>query len=274
VIDLHLHTTASDGDCAPADLVQRAWRAGLRTIAVTDHDTVAGVAEARRAGQPLGMRVIVGTEVTAVHAEKDVHVLGYFVDPDSPDLLAFLAEQRDARVERVHAMGRRLAALGCPIDVDALLAPFARSGRAVGRPAVAKALIAAGHVASIGEAFDRFIGPDAGAFVPRRGASPEDVVGVIHHAGGLASIAHPGPSARDHLIPPMVEAGLDAIEAYHTDHDAETVARYVTMARACGLAVSGGSDFHGEGRHPRPTLGIVTLPPEELERLVERIAVR
>ena len=274
MIDLHLHTTASDGECAPADLVQRAWRAGLRTIAITDHDTVAGLAEAQRAGQQLGMRVIAGIEVTAVHAEKDVHVLGYFVDPGSEDLLAFLAEQRGARVERVHEMGRRLAALGCAIDVEALLAPFNRSGRAVGRPAVAKVLMAKGYVGSIGEAFHRFIGPDAAAFVPRRGASPEEVVGVIHHAGGLASIAHPGPSARDHLIPRMVETGLDAIEAYHTDHDEEAVAKYCAMARQHGVAISGGSDFHGGARHAHPTLGIVTLPRDEFERLVERVAVR
>lgn len=274
MIDLHLHTNASDGECAPRDLVERAWRAGLRTIAVTDHDTVAGVAEAQQAGRQLGMRVIAGIEITAVAAEKDVHVLGYFIDVENADLLAFLVDQREARVERVHEMGRRLAALGCPIDVDGLLAPFGRSGRAVGRPAVAKALVAAGYVASISEAFDRFLGLDAAGFVPRRGASPVDVVGVIHRAGGLASIAHPGPSARDHLIPPMVEAGLDAIEAYHTDHDEEMVAKYCAMARQYGVAISGGSDFHGEARHAHPALGVVTLPADEFERLVERVAVR
>jgi predicted metal-dependent phosphoesterase TrpH len=274
VIDLHLHTTASDGECTPSDVVQRAWRAGLRTIAITDHDTVAGVEEARRAGTEMGVRVIPGIEVTAVHAEKDVHVLGYFVDSACGDLLAFLAEQRTARVERVHEMGRRLASMGCPIDVETLLAPFGRSGRAVGRPAVAKALVAAGHVASISEAFDRYIGLEGAAFVPRRGASPVEVVGVIHAAGGIASIAHPGPSARDHLIAPMVDAGLDAIEAYHTDHDEAAVAKYLALARQFGVAVSGGSDFHGESRHPHPTLGVVTLPADEFDRLAGRVAAR
>ncbi|HXE81424.1 MAG TPA: PHP domain-containing protein [Vicinamibacterales bacterium] len=274
MIDLHLHTTASDGECAPAELVERARRAGLRTIAVTDHDTVAGIEDARRAGEQYGMRVIAGIEITAVASEKDVHMLGYFIDPGNRELLSFLVEQRTARIERVHEMGRRLAALGCPIDVEALLAPFGKAGRAVGRPAIAKALVEAGYVANISEAFERYLGLEAAAFVPRRGASPEEVVGVIHRAGGLAAVAHPGPSARDHLIPPMIEAGLDAIEAYHTDHDEAMVAKYRAMAEQHGLAVCGGSDFHGESRHPHATLGIVTLPPEEFEKFAARAAAR
>jgi 3',5'-nucleoside bisphosphate phosphatase len=145
MIDLHLHSTASDGDFAPRDVVSKAWHAGLRTIAITDHDTVAGVAEAREAGSAIGVEVIAGIEITAVHAARDVHVLGYFVDPADGDLLAFLADQRADRVARVREMARRLGNLGLPIDADALLAPYAgTTDRSVGRPAVARALVAAG----------------------------------------------------------------------------------------------------------------------------------
>jgi hypothetical protein len=275
MIDLHLHSTASDGDFAPRDVVSKAWHAGLRTIAITDHDTVAGVAEAREAGSAIGVEVIAGIEITAVHAARDVHVLGYFVDPADGDLLAFLADQRADRVARVREMARRLGNLGLPIDADALLAPYAgTTDRSVGRPAVARALVAAGHVTSIGAAFDTLIGSGCPAFVPRRGAGPADVVRVIHAAGGVASLAHPGLLQRDDVIPSMVAARLDALEAYHSDHTADDVERYRTLAGRHGLAVSGGSDFHGESRHPRATLGSVTLPAEEFDRLAARVPAR
>jgi len=275
MIDLHLHTTASDGDYSPRDVVSKAWHAGLRTIAVTDHDTIAGVAEATAAGHTIGVRVIAGIEVTAVHAARDVHVLGYFVDPSDADLLAFLTAQRADRLARVREMARRLGDLGLPIDADSLLASYGgQTDRAVGRPAVARALVAAGHVATVAAAFDTLIGSGGPAFVPRRGATPEEVVRVIHAAGGVASLAHPGLLRRDEVIPPMIAAQLDALEVYHSDHDAADVERYGALAAQHGLAVSGGSDFHGESRHPRSMLGSVTLPAEEFERLAARVPVR
>jgi 3',5'-nucleoside bisphosphate phosphatase len=275
MIDLHLHTSASDGDYAPREVVTRAWQAGLRTIAITDHDTVAGIPEAQHVGAELGVRVIAGIEITAVHEERDIHVLGYFVDPACEDLLAFLTRQRLDRVARVREMAGRLGALGMPIDADALLAPFAlQPGRSVGRPAVARALVDAGHVPTMSAAFDTLIGAGRSAFVPRRGATPGAVVAVIHSAGGVASLAHPGLIRRDDMIPQLVSADLDALEVYHSDHSPEDVARYRAIALQHSLAVTGGSDFHGESRHPRATLGAVTLPSEEFERLAGRVPAR
>jgi predicted metal-dependent phosphoesterase TrpH len=275
VIDLHLHTTASDGYYAPHDVVSKAWHTGLRTIAITDHDTVGGVAEARRSGRDIGVDVIAGIEVTAVNEQRDVHVLGYFVDPSSEDLLRFLSEQRAHRMARVREMARRLGSLGMPIDADALIAPFsAQTDRAIGRPAVARALVAAGYVPTIATAFETLLGPGLPAFVARRGASPETVIGVIHGAGGVASLAHPGLIRRDDLIPRMAGSGLDALEVYHSDHTGEDVARYRALARQYGLAISGGSDFHGDSRHTNALLGTVTLPADEFKALEARAPVR
>ena len=156
MIDLHLHTTASDGRCTPAELVERAARAGLTVMAVTDHDTTAAVDDVAAAGRVRGIEVVAGIEITTVENGRDVHVLGYFVNPADPQLSGFLARQRAQRIERVTAVGDRLARLGMPIDVAPLLAPAkADGGRSVGRPQVARAMIAAGYVADSNEAFDR-----------------------------------------------------------------------------------------------------------------------
>jgi predicted metal-dependent phosphoesterase TrpH len=196
-----------------------------------------------------------------------VHVLGYFIDTASPSLRDFLTRQRRDRLRRVHEMGERLAALGAPVDVAPIAADAAR-GRSVGRPQVADALVAAGHVATRNEAFDRFLQSGAPAYVPRQGARPEEVIAIIHEAGGLASLAHPGVSRRDDLVPALVAAGLDALEARHSDHDAETEARYRALARDLGILVTGGSDFHGANAgHRVSAIGQVTLPREDFEAL-------
>jgi predicted metal-dependent phosphoesterase TrpH len=172
-------------------------------------------------------------------------------------------------------MAVRLAALGMPIDADAVLAPFAmQPGRSVGRPAVAKALVDAGHVPTRSAAFETLIGAGRPAFVSRNSASPAAVVSVIHAAGGVASLAHPGVIGRDDIIPALTSAGLDALEVYHSDHSPEDVIRYRALAEQYALAVSGGSDFHGDSRHPRATLGLVTLPHDEFERLLRRAPAR
>ena len=196
-----------------------------------------------------------------------MHVLGYFIDTASPSLRDFLTRQRRDRLRRVHEMGERLAALGAPVDVAPIAADAAR-GRSVGRPQVADALVAAGHVATRNEAFDRFLQSGAPAYVPRQGARPEEVIAIIHEAGGLASLAHPGVSRRDDLVPALVAAGLDALEARHSDHDAETEARYRALARDLGILVTGGSDFHGANAgHRVSAIGQVTLPREDFEAL-------
>jgi predicted metal-dependent phosphoesterase TrpH len=275
VVDLHVHTTASDGLCDPATLVRLAWDAGLRAIAVTDHDTMAGVSETVRAGSAIGLRVFCGTEITAVHDDKDVHVLGYGLDPSSVSFAGFLAGQRSDRIERVREMGRRLARLGKPIDVEPLLREAIENPDAsVGRPSVARALVAAGHVPSVSAAFETLIGHGCPAFVPRNGSSPAGVVARIKAAGGVASLAHPGLWRRDDLIPGLAEGGLDAIEAYHSEHTADDTERYLAMAATLGLAVTGGSDFHGDPRQTHVVLGRVTLPEPHVARFEQLLDER
>ena len=262
MIDLHIHTTASDGTFSPSDLVAKARAAGLSIFSITDHDTTAGSDAAASVAREAGVELIPGIEISAVADARDVHMLGYFIDSTSPRLREFLVRQRDDRLRRLRDIGERLAALGVPVDLEPIAVDAAR-GRSVGRPQIAAALLAAGHVATRNEAFDRFLESGAPAFVPRRGSRPEEVIHIIHEAGGIVSIAHPGLTQRDDLLPALVAAGLDALEARHSDHDAAIEARYRAMARDLGIAVSGGSDFHGDSGHRVGALGLVTLPAED-----------
>ena len=266
MIDLHLHTTASDGLLAPAALVERAAAVGLTTIAITDHDTVAGIAEASVAGERFGVRVVPGIEITAVEGGRDVHVLGYFLDINSAQLDRFLCTQRSDRVRRVRAMAARLAGLGCSIDLEPLIAA-AGQGRSVGRPAIADALIAAGYAIDRNDAFARLLGRGQPAFVPRTGVPGAQVIATIHAAGGVASLAHPGIVSMDDLIGLLRSAGLDALEVWHSDHSPEQARHYHEVAARLGLARTGGSDFHGDGLHRSCRLGGVTLPAPEFDRL-------
>ena len=271
MIDLHTHTTASDGTLAPAALVDRAHAAGIRTLSVTDHDTLAGVPEAAQAAAGRGMDFLPGIEITAVADGRDVHMLGYFLDAAPAGLDAFLAAQRDDRVRRAREMGDKLAALGVPIAVEGLIAASATSGRAIARPVVARALVEAGHCATTQEAFDRWLADGGPAYVARRGASPADVVRLVRRVGGVASLAHPGLLRRDDLIPGLAMAGLGALEAFHSDHDAQAESRYQRLADRHGLAVSGGSDFHGERHRRAKCFGRVGLPPRHFATLLDRV---
>lgn len=275
VIDLHTHTTASDGKCTPAELVDRAARAGVSVLAVTDHDTLGGCAAAAAACAGHGLAFVTGVEITAVVQERDVHVLGYFVDPASPAFDGFLAEQRGRRIERIREMAAKLAARGLVLDVDAVLSPgLSDTRRAAGRPWVARALVDAGYVSTVAEAFDRWLSPGTPAFVPRIGASPQDVFRCIQRAGGLASLAHPALLKHDEWIPAYIDAGLDAIEVYHSDHDEAATARYLALARTRHLLVTGGSDFHAADEHGGGEPGRVALPRADYERLLEARATR
>jgi 3',5'-nucleoside bisphosphate phosphatase len=269
LIDLHLHTTASDGRLTPAALVERVHAAGITVMSVTDHDTVAGLGEVRRATLPRGITLVDGIEVTAVHDGRDVHILGYFIDPDHAGFAAFLQEQRLRRVERAREIGARLARLGAPLNVEALIARAARRpGTSVGRPMLARALVRAGYVATPHEAFDRFLVLGQPAFVPRTGKSPAAVIEVIHQAGGLASMAHPGVTRQPAVLAALAVAGLDAVEVYHSDHTTETVRELRRFAAEGDLLVTGGSDFHGDDDNRARRLGHSTLPSAEFERLI------
>jgi predicted metal-dependent phosphoesterase TrpH len=292
VIDLHLHTCASDGRSTPTQLVGAAVRSRLSTISVTDHDTVAGLDEAAAACEAAGVRLVTGIEITATRGETEVHVLGYFIDRRAPGLLAFLAVQQADRRRRLGEMLERLAGLGLRLEESDVFgtadvrsergAANAAGGasaataatRAVGRPLIARALVRAGHVRNGREAFDLYLAEGRPAFVARRAPSPEDVIGIVHAAGGLASVAHPALLAHDDWIPGLAAAGLDAIEAYYIEHGPEVVARSLPVADALGLAVTGGSDYHGDAGHGPQRPGDVVLPEDEFARLEARASGR
>jgi predicted metal-dependent phosphoesterase TrpH len=272
LIDLHLHTAASDGALAPAELVARAAAAGLTTISVTDHDTLAGIPEARAAGARLGLRLVAGVEITAVESQRDVHLLGYFFDAEAPRFTAFLERQRTDRLRRLREIAERLGALGFGIEVEPLLEHAdAAAGRSVGRPLLADALVAAGHARDRNDAFDRLLGNGGPAYVPRIGATPAEVIHIVREAGGIVSLAHPGLTRMDELIPSLAEAGLAALEVGHSDHDPGTEHRYRELASRYGLAVSAGSDFHADSGHRISALGKVTLSADEFALLEARV---
>jgi 3',5'-nucleoside bisphosphate phosphatase len=270
LIDLHLHTTVSDGLLAPAALVARAAACGLKTISVTDHDTTAGVAEAAAAAARHGLRLVPGVEMTSIAEGRDVHMLAYFVDPDRPAFTEFLRTQRTDRLARVRTIATRLAELGYPIDVEAIISSSSGTARSVGRPQLADALVAHGYATDRDDAFSRLLGHGAPAFVPRSGPSPEAVIAAVHDAGGITSLAHPGVTRMDSIIACLAAAGLAAIEVRHSDHDPFTEQRYREMAAHHGLAVSGGSDFHGDVGHRASMIGRISISEEELTALESR----
>jgi predicted metal-dependent phosphoesterase TrpH len=283
LIDLHTHTTASDGRLAPAELVARAADAGVTVLAVTDHDTIASSDAAAAACPAAGIAFVPGIEITAVYDGVDIHVLGYFIDHRLPALLKFLADARRQRLDRAREIIRQLARRGVPLEVDPILQPaLDNESASIGRPWIARALVAAGHVPTTNDAFDRWLSPGRPAFVPRVGPSPEAVFARIHDAGGVASLAHPAVTnvADDVWIDDLARSGLDAIEAYHSGHDAEAVAHYLALAASLGLAISGGSDYHGNDEpgtdakrrlsHGPAAPGAVSLPREAYDRLAAR----
>ena len=270
MIDLHLHTTASDGQCSPGELIARARDAGISVLAVTDHDTMAGVPEAAAAAAQIALGFVPGIEITAVENGHDVHILGYWIDGASPELVRLLEGLRRARAERAAEIARRLAEAGAPIDVREQVAGAAARGRSIARPEIARALIRAGHVTTVAEAFDRYLSEGRPGYVGHRGPTPSEVVVAIVGAGGVASLAHPGPLNRDELIPSLVGTGLGAVEAYHSAHDDQTCSRYLAVAATHGLVVTGGSDFHGPTVRRSEFLGVAGLPAAEFSRLLER----
>jgi predicted metal-dependent phosphoesterase TrpH len=274
VIDLHTHTTASDGCCTPAELVARAAAGGVTVLGLTDHDTVAACEETAAACGRAGIEFVRGIEITAVAEGIDVHVLGYFIDVRSRALAEFLSAQRRQRIDRVRRIVARLAEHGIALDGDAIVAPaLADPSRSAGRPWVARALVAAGHAADTDEAFGRWLAHGRPAFVPRIGARPEEVFERVHEAGGVASLAHPVLVGHDEWIPSFAAAGMDALEAYHCDHDAHATKHYLELAGRHHLAVTGGSDYHGDATHC-PSPGSVSLPQQAYETLVRLSRVR
>lgn len=263
--DLHAHSTASDGTLAPGALVRLACERGLDVLALTDHDSVEGVGAAVSAAQDTHLTLVAGVELSAVWQDRDVHVLGYFVDYRDAALLAHLDDLRLARLRRAESIVDHLRKAGYEIELDDVLA--LAEGGSVGRSHVARALVDGGHVDSVPEAFANLLGRGRPFYVPKDVRSPLEVVDMIHDAGGIAVLAHPGVTRVDALIPTLMTAGLDGIEAYHAEHAPEEREHYARFAEEHGLLVTGGSDFHGL-EAPSADLGGVDVPAAAVERLL------
>ncbi len=271
MIDLHLHTTASDGNLDPKALVRRAYSAGIRVLSVTDHDTMAGVPAADQEAKSLGVDFVSGIEITAVLNGRDVHILGYFLHP-APHLLAsFLEKQREERLRRARKICKSLERLKMSINIENLITDAEKNNQVITRPILAKALLKAGYVKSEREAFSRWIGDGCPAYVQRRGSSPEEVVKLISKSGGVSVLAHPGLFRKDELIPRFVRAGLVGLEAYHPQHNKRQRTHYFELAKKNLLIASGGSDYHGENHHNAKCLGIIGTPYKEFLSLRERL---
>ncbi len=267
LIDLHAHTTASDGALSPEALVRLAKDCGVSVLAVTDHDTLAGVPAAMAEGARADLQIVPGAEVTAYVDDLEVHILGHFIDPGDSRLAEFLASSRDDRVERVRRMVDKLWALGLPLDADEILTQVQASGSSVGRPHVAQAMVRRGYVASVQEAFDRYLTPGKPAHVERSRLPAADVIVAIKRAGGVPSLAHPGVYGRDEIIPRLVEEGLMGLEVHHPDHASDAIFRYERMRLQFGILAVGGSDYHGTPGLRLSSLGSPSLAEAEFERL-------
>ncbi len=269
-VDMHMHSTASDGLHSPAEVVAAARAAGLVAIALTDHDTLAGVGEASEAGRRLGVRVVPGVELSAVDGAEEVHLLGLHLS--RPDALERrLAGFREARRERAARIVDRLNALGIPVTLEAVLAE-AGAG-AIGRPHIARALVAGGWARDPREAFERWIGNGRPAYVEKARLALDEAIGLTHEAGGLAVLAHPGPSGTRARLETLRGLGLDGVEVRHPSHSSEDVARLEALAAHLGLVPSGGSDWHGAADGPR-LIGSMEVPVGWLEAQDLRVRQR
>jgi predicted metal-dependent phosphoesterase TrpH len=272
-IDLHTHSTASDGLLAPAALVQLAHAQELDAIALTDHDTIGGIAEARAEGERLGVTLIPGIEVNTDLPDGggEAHVLGYYIERDQPAFLQTLAALRDARERRGERIVAKLQAAGLDISWERVRELAQGS---VGRPHVAQALIERGYADNIVDAFDRWLGHGRPGYVPRLKLPPEEAVRFIRSAYGVPVLAHPAdiPRLEDKLLLSLIAAGLLGLECYYGEYDDATVRHLADLAAANRLIATGGSDYHGPNMHPTP-LGGRHVPPEAAERLRSAAAV-
>ncbi len=268
-IDLHTHSLASDGEYRPAEVASRAAAAGTRVWSLTDHDTVAGQEEAAEAAKRLGLRFVPGIELSVFLGQREIHVLGHFVDPAHPSLMRFedfLAEQRRVRMGEIVS---RLAGLGIAIGEGDIVRWS--GGKTIGRPHVARALVEAGQAASVKEAFDLWLGEGRPAYVPRFRLEAESSIRFIREAGGVATIAHPGNSGVERGdLSRLRQSGLAGLEVGHPDHLPELRHKYRRLCQELDLVPTAGSDYHGAAVSPGRSLGSAEMAAEDLERLEAR----
>ena len=268
--DLHLHSNFSDGTYPPEELVQHARTHRLSTVALTDHDTVEGCARMAAAAESARIEFVPGAEITAEINGNELHLLAYFIDTEDPELLREVSRFQTVRQDRIREMVGRLNKLGIPLQAEAVFA--LANCKAPGRPHVARALIQAGYCATLDEAFERFLKKHRPAWVPKFKISAAGAIELIHRAGGVAVVAHPGLNHSDEVIPELVESGLDGLECYHSRHSSATCEHYHHIAQEHQLLVTGGSDCHGMNKG-KPLIGSIKLPYQHVQDLKNRSAL-
>ncbi len=262
--DLHLHTLFSDGTYTPEELVEEARNKDLSAISVTDHDTVCGVEPALEAAEAKGIEVIPAIELSAEYDSQEVHILGYFIDHKSENLIQKVAVLRENRISRIHKIADKLKSIGLKLKAQSVF-DIAGSGTP-GRMHIARAMVKEGLVNSIYEAFEKYIGDKGPAYICGFRLSPLEAIQLIKDAGGVAVLAHPYLLNNDALIPEFVKYGLGGLEAYYPEHTQSMVNFYLGLSRQYNLAVTGGSDFHGQAK-PQIAIGAIKIPYELVETL-------
>lgn len=242
-IDLHSHSTCSDGRLSPTELVVRAHRAGVDCLALTDHDTVAGVAEARRAARPLGLELVSGIELSTRHGERRLHLLGLFLEPDHPRMQAYEDWRAAARRQRMQSICAALQAHGIAISYEEVLAE-AGPAAVLARPHVARLLVDRGHVRNFNEAFKRWLGKGCPAHVDGEVLTLQEAATLVRDCGGVSALAHPGVDKAIELVPRLAALGVDGVEVFHPDHKPHQVRRLIKLVQDHKLVATGGSDFH------------------------------
>lgn len=271
-IDLHIHTTASDGRYSPAEIVVQAQKAGLTHIAITDHDTVDGLLSLAKQGSlqdSSWLTVIPGIEFSTDLPQHEVHILGYHIDIHDSAFQAQLAVLKEDRRLRTRRIIEKLNQLGYDIDYEQVV-KIAGQAAALGRAQISKTLVEKGYFNTVGEVFERLLQKNGPAYVPHYKLSPDNVIQLIRQVGGKAVLAHPGLVGDDGVVLAMIHAGIDGLEVYHPRHDAKDTQKYLEMARKYGLLITGGSDFHGiAGRFPE-RLGMMSIPKSLIQNLCQK----
>jgi len=270
--DLHIHTRFSDGLLSPEEVVREAKKAGLTTIAISDHDAIDGIDPAMAEAKKIGIEVIPAVEFSTDIPGTEVHILGYYIDHRSEELVQLLKKIQEDRLHRIDKIVDKLEKAGVDINKDRVL-QLAGDGSA-GRPHVARVLVEEKRVSTVGEAFEKYLSLGGPAYVPHFKLTPVQAIEMILKVGGVPVLAHPAVSRKDEIIGDLVKAGLKGIEVYYSKHSEETVRKYLGIAKQYGLIVTGGSDFHGKGMMRDVYLGMVKLPDEDVRRLKEVAGVK
>ncbi|KKM13097.1 hypothetical protein SY88_00645 [Clostridiales bacterium PH28_bin88] len=252
-VDLHVHTTASDGTLTPRQLLEEAARRGLKAVGITDHDTTSGLAEATKAAQAVGVEIVPGIELSTVWHDQEVHVLGYWLEYEQNWFQVVLQDLRQERVRRIEKIVKQLNNLGYHISLERV--KEVAGGGAMGRPHVARVLMENGFVNNTGEAFRRLLAKGAPAYVPRQKLTPAESVRLIRRAKGVPVLAHPGLIGNENIVEELLIEGLEGIEVYYPEHSAKEQARFLELAERWHLVATGGSDFHGSDRASVGDLG-------------------